>query len=454
MSAVPTRTAPSDGLSVALDALPITRTHWFVISLICLGHLCVAGLLVMNSVFGTLFTPDVKAGKIAAWELSILLGCTGIGAAIGAPLMGALADRFGRRPVLALGLTILASLSIAGALAKDIEWLIPIRLVSALGIGCFMPVSTTLLAELFPARTRGRAVAANAGMGSVGGVLSGLLTAWLNTLQPFGLSGWQSTMILWALGLIFVVIGLALMPESPRWLRARGRTEESGAAFRKVADMAADAPLPVFDAADAPGEPGQPALGDTRWTPERKRRIGLLALLSFLFPWGGVTFPLLGGAIMALRGYGPEMSLVFQSVIITGAVAGALFNFLVIDRIPRIRLLVSMAILQIVGTATFGLLSSPIVAMVSGAAIVAGIAVYMQVMLLYGAELFPPLLRGKVPAICFGINRFVSIFAPLIMLPLLTKVGEWSVLGIYFVLMIVSLVILLTVPFHKEDSQE
>jgi putative MFS transporter len=89
--------------------------------------------------------------------------------------------------------------------------------------GGMLPVTYALLAEMMPSRHRGWAVVLVGGLGAVGGYFAA--SGFSALLQPF--FGWR---ILWILnlptGLSLVLLG-ALMPESAKFLLARGRREEA-----------------------------------------------------------------------------------------------------------------------------------------------------------------------------------------------------------------------------------
>ncbi len=94
--------------------------------------------------------------------------------------------------------------------------------------GGMLPVTYALLAEMMPSRHRGWALVLVGGLGAVGGYFAASALSAL--LQPY--FGWR---ILWLLnlptGLALVLLG-ALIPESAKFLLARGRREEA----RRVMD--------------------------------------------------------------------------------------------------------------------------------------------------------------------------------------------------------------------------
>ena len=107
------------------------------------------------------------------------------------PLLGRLADRFGRRRAYVLGFVVFALGSVGAALAPGFEWLMVSRAVQAAGGGMLTAGSLALMAQHAPQESTGRSIAllviTQALAGLVGPPLGGALTAaW----------GWQA--VFWA----------------------------------------------------------------------------------------------------------------------------------------------------------------------------------------------------------------------------------------------------------------
>ncbi|MGW4056659.1 MFS transporter [Amycolatopsis sp. NPDC004747] len=128
-----------------------------------------------------------------------------------APLLlpcGTLGDRFGRRRVLVTGYAVFGTASLACALAPGVPALLAARAALGVGGALIMPVTMSLLREMFPDRRQRRTAIAVcsgiAGTGSVfGPVLGGLLVeAW----------GWRATF------LVNPPVILAAVAAAPRWL--------------------------------------------------------------------------------------------------------------------------------------------------------------------------------------------------------------------------------------------
>ncbi|QKV72933.1 MFS transporter [Amycolatopsis sp. Hca4] len=132
-----------------------------------------------------------------------------------APLLlpcGTLGDRFGRRRVLVTGYAVFGAASLACALAPNVPALLAARAVLGVGGALIMPVTMSLLRELFPDRRARRTAIAVcsgiAGTGSVfGPVLGGVLVeAW----------GWRATFLVNPpVILAAVVAALRRLPRSP-----------------------------------------------------------------------------------------------------------------------------------------------------------------------------------------------------------------------------------------------
>jgi EmrB/QacA subfamily drug resistance transporter len=100
---------------------------------------------------------------------------------------GALGDRFGRKPLLVLGLMIFGAGSVAAALCTTPGPLIGARALMGVGAAMVMPTTLSIITSSFPVQQRAKAVGAWVGVAGAGAVL-GLVSSGL-LLQRFG---WQS----------------------------------------------------------------------------------------------------------------------------------------------------------------------------------------------------------------------------------------------------------------------
>src|ERR1700722_5481716 len=94
-----------------------------------------------------------------AASVQLTLATYFIGFALGQSFWGPIADRYGRRPPLFLGLTLYAAASAICTLAPTIEWVAAARLIQAIGACAGIVIARAVVADLFPAQEAARAFA-------------------------------------------------------------------------------------------------------------------------------------------------------------------------------------------------------------------------------------------------------------------------------------------------------
>jgi MFS family permease len=134
----------------------------------------------------------------------------GIAFAAGIITAAALGDRFGRRRIFNIGLSLFTLASAACALAPGTAELIAARTVQGLGAAVVMPLSLTILTSAFPVRRRGLIVGIYGGLAGLavaaGPLVGGAVTEGLDWHWIF----WLNVPI----GLAATVFALRLLPES------------------------------------------------------------------------------------------------------------------------------------------------------------------------------------------------------------------------------------------------
>lgn len=154
-----------------------------------------------------------------------------LGALVAAIFAGPIVDRFGRRRVLmfAAALFTVGAL-IAGAITA-IWMLVAARLVLGVAIGLAAVGAPLYISETAPIRSRGAMVATYQLA-----ITIGILVSYLSGLVISGEGTWRHMFDLGAVpGLLFLV-GLAFLPELPRWLVLKGRVDEARASLRRLRD--------------------------------------------------------------------------------------------------------------------------------------------------------------------------------------------------------------------------
>ncbi len=144
------------------------------------------------------------------------------GAVLGAAGGGFLADRLGRRPSLILLGALFGAGAVGSALAPSAPWLVASRVVVGVAIGAASFITPLYISEVSPPDRRGGLVTLNQLM-----ITSGILVSYLVDYALAGSGGWRWMLGLAAVPALLLGAGMAFLPESPRWLVARGQAEQA-----------------------------------------------------------------------------------------------------------------------------------------------------------------------------------------------------------------------------------
>lgn len=411
-----------------LDLLPLTRLHLAILA-ICAGGFAFDLLEVtLGGALSAVFS--AAPYRITASQLSYLIAAVYVGAVIGAPLLGWLADRFGRKRVLVAALCWLAATSVAMALRENVAWLTMIRLFAGLSIGAYPPLMFTYLTDVLPPRRRGMLILVLSAVSTVGMPLGLLLLRWLTNLQPLGVEAWRWLFAMAGLGAAFAAVMFRLVPESPRWLMGTGKIQAAESACRafehskvvgQVAPAVAPAALPAQDRATRDADPG---VGWTRTLLSHYRSpLILAAALYFLSPWATVAFPLLSGPALIAKGVRLVDTLVYLALASIGQLTGSVLTALFVDRIERRTAIVLCALLMALTALVFAANTNQI--LLIGSSVAFGIlsGMFNPVLSVYVAELFSTRIRSSATSGTWAFNRIGSTLAILVLLPILRQRG-------------------------------
>jgi sugar porter (SP) family MFS transporter len=154
--------------------------------------------------------------------------CALLGCALGAAGAGPLSDWFGRKKVLVLSAVFFFVSAVGTAVPQTIGTFIFYRILGGLGVGAASITSPMYIAEISPARIRGRMVSVNQ-FAIVTGFLVVYFVNYFIALQGDAAwnerVGWRWMFGSEALPALMLLVLSLLVPESPRWLTKKGRTE-------------------------------------------------------------------------------------------------------------------------------------------------------------------------------------------------------------------------------------
>jgi len=426
-------TVATGDVAARLDALPVTRQHVAIVALCTTAFAFDLYEVGIGSALGAVFSGASQG--VSATELAWLLSSLYIGAVAGASVFGWVADKLGRRKVLA-GLMLLMGVTAAlAATSPGIAWLTGWRLLMGLAVGAFPPILFAFLTDLLPPRRRGLVIFVMVGIAFLGAPLGIFLMRYLTGLQPFGWDGWRCTFVIGALGALVCAWLFRYLPESPRWLEASGRRDQA------LETLARFEHSPSVMTADG-GSPSPAPITAARDPGSLRARFARLALLCFLTPWASIAFPLLTGAVLAAKGFKLSDTLLYVGLANFGPVLGTLIAAFVVDRFERRIALAALSLGMGLAGALFVWSSSPLWLIIASASFTLFAAVHAPTLNVYGAELFPTTRRASAVSGAWAFNRAGAALAPLMLLPLLRSNGPIAMMMVVGLALLASLLVL------------
>ncbi len=419
-------------IGARLDRLPATRAVWQWIGLLSLG-----GFFEFYDLFltGPLAPALVKDGILTATTPG-LFGTAGVasfvaalfaGLFVGTILLGFVADRFGRRPIFTVSLLWYAAASAVMALQTDAFGLEAWRFVAGVGIGVEMVTIGTYVSELAPKAARGRAFAVNQAV-EFAAVPVVTLAAWLLApLSPGGFAGWRLVVLAGSVGAVAVWFIRRRVPESPRWLAARGRLAEAErvlAALERQVAAEHGAPLPP---------PGAPEPVVARGTlveallPPYARRTAMLVVFNIFQTVGFYGFANWVPTLLVRQGITLTSSLGYAVVIALAAPLGPLLGLGFADRVERKWVIVAAA----GSIAVFGLLFSqaaaPFAIIACGVLLTLSSNIMSFTFHAYHAEMYPTRIRAVAFGFVYSFSRLSAVFSAFLIAFLLREFGTLGV---------------------------
>ena len=157
---------------------------------------------------------------------NLLIGCI-----LGASTGGIISDKYGRKKVLLLSAVLFAVSAILSALPRNYVELIIARFIGGIGVGVSSVISTMYIAEISPAKHRGRLVSLFQ-LAIVTGILLSYFTNWM--LVDTGKENWRWMFLVEFIPALIFFTALFFIPESPRWLVKKGREQDALLILKRI----------------------------------------------------------------------------------------------------------------------------------------------------------------------------------------------------------------------------
>ncbi|EMM0378317.1 MFS transporter [Pluralibacter gergoviae] len=401
-----------------LDRLPVSRPHYLLLLIGGLGY-TFDGMDVAIIAFLLPALRDVWS--LSGAELGIVGSATPIGVLIGALLAGYIGDRFGRKTVMCWALAIYCIMTLVAAFAPSFSVFVVARVLAGVGTGAESVIIAPFLSEFIPPKKRGWFIGSLAGFFSFGFVGAALLGRFV---VPEFEDGWRYAQVVTALPILMLLWWRRSLPESPRYLLGKGRSDEARAIVERLEQQVITATGKAL-----PTVARQP---DAPRTPPAAATPGLLQSLMMMFGpamrrqttviwvvWFVITFCYYGffawiPSLLVERGFTITRSFEFSIIIYIAQIPGYFSAAVCSDWLDRKR---TIALYLAGSTVSAWCLSQAD----SAGAIVAAAAVLSFFLngcyaglYAYTPESFPTAIRATGCGFASAFGRIGSIMAPTI----------------------------------------
>lgn len=328
-----------------------------------------------------------------------------VGMMLGALIISFLTDKFGRRRVLMLAVTLFSIFTFFLAFTNSVALFVILRFLAGAGLGGALPTAIALVTEFRGATKSGSASTTLMTGYHVGAVATAFLG--IVMIEPLG---WHSLFIAGALpALVLVPAMYFLLPESPQYLKTVGRVDEAKA-------IAAQFNIPLED------ELGEKHAAEIENNNTMKVLLGPTFRRNTLAIWGTSFMGLL--LVYGMNTWLPQImrdadydlgnSLAFLMVLNIGAVVGLLISGRIADKYsPR-----KTSLVWFVASAVFLALLAvklPLIALYI-MIFLTGVFVFSSQVLVYGfvGENHPSSVRASAMGLSAGVGRLGAISGPML----------------------------------------
>lgn len=350
----------------------------------------------------------------------------------GALLGSLVADRHGRKSAFFFAVSSYGLGSLMTSLSSSLVEFSAFRFLSGLGIGATIGIVTIFVSEMTPPKVRGRYMARTMFPALCGLAVVPALSLWI---VPYLTIGWRLILSVPAMGAMCFVAGMGWLPESPRWLAARGRIEEADrivTAAEVFVIGKTSQPLPPIRIPTPPARHTPPG----PWVAfSRKVAPWTILFLAIWFVNYIVSYAVIGMGITLLTEHGVSLEKSIQLTL--GASAGVLLGGSlapwVADRMPRRWPAMGVSVMAGASLVALGIHPSSIMVAITYFLLGVHGGIFAPLVYLLTAEHFPTSGAATGFAVSNGIGHVGGAAGPILVVMMDRSLGfnaAWMSLGI------------------------
>lgn len=374
---------------------------WCAMVIIFDGYdLAVAGIA-LPSIMKEMGVDATKAGFMVSSAL--------FGMMFGNVIFGALADKIGRRPVIAVCVVMFSVFTAAAGFTDNPLSFSAMRFLAGVGIGGVMPNVIAQMTEYAPLRMRATLVTLMFSGYSVGGMLAALLGKGL--IESYG---WQGVFIAAAAPVVLLPLMWRQMPESMAFLIKKGRTEELRSILTRLDPGYRPQPTDQYVLQSGQGSDAGGAGFGELFAHGRAWSTLMFWVTCFMCLFMVYALSSWLTKLMAGAGYSLGSALTFVLVLNFGAMLGAIGGGWLADRFHIKYVLVAMFGLAAVSITLLGYpMSTGLLFLVVGVAGATTIGTQI-VTCAYCSQFYPIACRSSGVGLMLGVGRAGAMAAPIV----------------------------------------
>jgi len=360
--------------------------------------------------------PVIKVSwHLTAGQLGAVSAVTSLGMIFGALGCGYLADKWGRKPVLIGTLLLFSVGNLLLALTPNVGWFLLIRFITGMGLGGELPVAATIIADNFKGTQRARMLVLVDSFWAFGWIIASLLA-----FLVIPRYGWRVTVLITALMGVYALLMRRHLPSSTQKSQPTKRLA-LGEAWQRV------------------------------WSTQYRRTTFCLSILWFviMFVYYGLFLWL--PSVLVLRGFSMVHGFGYTVLMSLAQLPGYYLAAWLIDKMARKTILTLYLLGTIVSASVFGLASSSVMILVSGACLSFFMLGAWGIMIAFTPGQFDVAVRGFGMGVAQSVGRVGATIGPFLIGALITLGFTISMIFMVFVGVLIVGIIIVWIGLSDQD---
>ncbi len=403
------------GIAARLDRMPISGFHKKIMWLLAGITFCDSVDMAVGGPIGAVLQTE---GFMTLEQFAFFNSITMIGYLIGGLMSGAVSDGFGRKKAVIVCGSIFTIACFFASGAPDADFLTGCRFFMGIGLGAAFPAGYSALTEYTPPQKRGK-------YQSYVGLIAncGTLFASVMNLVILPIAGWREVFIFCGvLGAVVVILVLACMDESPRWLALNGKNDKADEIVSKLEAKAAAGGNPV---PDVPGEEierreQEQEIKQLPWSFLFKKKMitRTLTAMFLCFVMNVIVYTVITWTptILVSRGFDANFSTLVTVVMQCGIPIGVGLLTLYVEKVNRKTILIVTYIAVAILGPIWSLLPTDNVALIMGFGLLVCVFTFtnsVTTAAIYLSEPFPTACRIRGAGVANAFGRLGGILSPM-----------------------------------------